>query len=236
MKIDWSEQPAPANTTIRMPARTSFHKAPGFREIGWMCQVIPDAMYPWDPDVVRRIREFVPDVVPLWVQWVFLSPSDTGAPEPVVFGRHALGRSLKHQRGWLPPFKVAMPSGWPGLKFERPNLFWFLHEGANLNPKYRDLPGSYLPFDDSIVDRAWRSWAGNQNMSDKEYKDLVMRDLLAPAERKKKKAEALAEQKQYAWDNDIGPYVQKQLDQVSDVEREEYERSKVGATPTGAVR
>lgn len=228
--LDVEEKPAPF--TLKVPIRDSFHKAPGYREIGWLCQVIPDAMYPWDPDAVRRIREFVPDVVPLWVQWIFLSPADTGAPKVTVFGRHALGRSVE-QRGWLPPFKVAMPSSWPGLRFRRPNLFWFLHEGENRDPRYRDLPGSYLPFDDTIVDRAWRSWAGGQNMTDKEYRELLRRDLLEPAERREKKKEKAEEERVRVWDEDVGPYVQRQLDQVSDVEREEYERSKVGATPTG---
>lgn len=229
--LDFDHRYLAGGPKVTVPRRDSFHTAPGFRELGWLCQVIPDATYPWDPDVVRRIQEFVPDVVPLWVQWVFLSPSDTGNPEVVVFGRHALGRSLRNQRGWLPEFKVSMPSTWPGLKFGRPNLFWFLHDGVNTS-KYRDLPGNYLPFDGSIVDRAWQSWAGGQNLTDRQYKDLLRADLLAPAQKRGQEAEKKAADRQKAWDDDVGPYVQGQLDSVSDVEREEYLGSKVGTTPT----
>lgn len=61
-------------------------------------------LYPWNPEVVKAIREFEPDFCPLWVTSVYRSPAGSYK----VFGRHAIGIDCKShmQEGSHAPVKV----------------------------------------------------------------------------------------------------------------------------------
>lgn len=219
---DWAvgvvpEVPAgPQFPSLQMPVRDSFHSAPGWRDLGTYYSCVPDAVYPWDPVVMRRIREFAPDAVPLWIKWVFRSPEDESDPHVEVYGRHGLGRVLDKGRTETFPFHVTMPTmPSQGLYFKKPNNIWFIHDGApNKRP---ELPGNYLPFDDTILDRAWESAIG-MRMSDEEYtaylkKKFVTDKLEARDRRREAYAKDLLERREH-----IRPYAQRMYDAISDVE------------------
>jgi hypothetical protein len=206
--------------TLRVPLRDSPENARGYREVGIEYSCVPDVAYPWDPEMVKAIREFMPDVAPMWVQWVFLRPN---SKEKVVFGRHALGRAIKEPGRDLLPFRCAMPS-FPcrGLTFEKPNRIWFIHEGDR-DRDYPDIPGTFLPFNDSIVHRA-RESCRYLKLSEKEYREQMEKDLILDVKEvwDRRKAAGLAERE--ARDKDFQKYAQKLLDSISDVEMAEYQR------------
>jgi len=195
--------------------------APGWREIDVAYSCIPDPTYPWDPQVMRAILEVAPDAVPMWVHWVFLSPHETGNPQVVVFGRHALGRRIRNQTSELEPFRCAMPTmPCQGLTFERPNRIWFIHEGST-HPEHPDLPGTFLPFDGSILDRAKKSAIGFR-MTEKEFiqsmkEEFIEREREAKALRRKQ----LDEDMEYRH-RDFEAYATKQVANISEVEAREY--------------
>jgi hypothetical protein len=208
--------------TLNMPIRDSPDTARGYREVDVLYTCIPDAMYPWDPERMKAIREFLPDAVPMWVQWVFLRPN---SKEKVVFGRHALGRVIKEPGRELLPFRCSMPSmPCQGLTFERPNRIWFIHEGDR-NRDYPDIPGTFLPFDDTIVHRA-RESARYMRMSEKEFRERMMQELMEePTEERRRRRQALYDDME-ARDKDFHSYADKVFEQISDVERSEYLRSR----------
>lgn len=207
---------------VRLPLRDSIDTARGYRMIDEAWTSIPDTQYPWDPNILRLIREFAPDTVPLWRLSVFYAPNTRNV---VVFGRHALGRHIERPGYELTPFHCSMPS-MPclGTWFKRPNKVWFVHEGAR-NRDYPDIPGTYLPFDTGLLHRARASVANLPTLSDKEFKEVLFKEMVeeVQAERDKTKAALMDDLEQR--NKEFMPYAQKLLDRISDVEREEYLRS-----------
>lgn len=187
---------------------------------------VPDAVYPWDPKIMKRIREFAPDAVPMWVQWAFMTPQDTGNPVVEVFGRHALGRVIKGNREPLEGFRVLMPTmPAQGLHFERPNAIWFIHQGPQgLHPEYKDIPGDYLPFDHTIEEKAFDASRGFK-MSEKEYKAYLY-DLMVtkPTEARKRRQDAINDDMNYR-QRDLEKYLRKVAEGISDVMMDEYHRA-----------
>jgi hypothetical protein len=205
----------------RLPLRHSPDTARGYREVDTQYSCIPDAAYPWDPDAVRAIQRFMPDAVPMWVQWIFMVPNSR---ELVVFGRHALGRSIKEPGRDLLPFRCAMPTmPCKGLTFERPNRIWFIHEGDR-NRDYPDIPGTFLPFNDGLVHRAWES-ARYMKMSEKEFREAMEQELIRDVEVARARKRALHDADMEARDKDFHGYADKLLETISDVERNEYIRA-----------
>lgn len=218
--IEIREMPRPMSYEVAdSPA-----SAKGWREMEVVYSCVPDPAYPWDPTVMRAIREFAPDAVPMWVQWVFLSPGDTGNPETVVFGRHALGRAIRNLTSELEPFRCAMPSmPCQGLTFERPNRIWFVHEGGP-SPQSPALPGSFLPFDGSILDRARRSAIGFR-MTEKEFVEEMRRELIDRRREEEDRSRKALEEDMEARDKDFQAYADKQWEKISEVEASEFLRS-----------
>lgn len=232
------EQRPEDGPTLGYRVADSFASAPGYREMDVVYSCVPDPAYPWDPQVMRAIREFAPDAVPMWIQWVFMSPGETGNPEVVVFGRHALGRTIQNLTSELEPFRCAMPTmPCQGLTFERPNRIWFVHEGAP-HPQYPDLPGSYLPFDGSILDRAKKSAIGFR-MSEKEFVEYMRQEFIEKAREEKDRRRAALEDDLEARRRDFEAYADKQFERISEVEAAEFQRSagkrEVPARPTIVV-
>lgn len=211
---EWSTdivQPSTA-ATMKVKVRDSFHSARGYREVAVEYTAIPDAMYPWDPKVLRRIWAFRPDAVPLWVRWVFRTPEDEESPHDIVFGRHALGLVGKGEP--QESFRVGMPTmPTQGIWFAKPTALWFIHEGS-VDPEHRDLPGSYLPFDDTLVDRVKRTSAALK-MSDKEYKAHLRQILLVDREENLLKRKVAMATERAEQDADFEDYARRQFDQMS---------------------
>lgn len=219
--------PVPAKMPVigTVPVRTDFHTARGYRFIGMFYTCVPDPVYPWDPKLMKLIREFAPDAVPLWVHWVFRTPRDIEDERDVIFGRHALGRVIKPARTGLTPFRCDMPTmPCQGLTFEKPNAIWFIHQGDSPRDEYLDLPGCYLPFDGGMVKKAWDSWAGADNKSEKEWKQELKEEMIDRPYReylrqKEARAAEMAER-----NRDFAEYAKKVIDKISDVEIEAYQR------------
>lgn len=211
---------------VKQPSPVSFPipKSRGWLEVGQFYSCIPDSAYPWDPVVMREILRYVPDAVPMWVQWVFETPLEDSRSEHMVFGRHALGRKIWLPRAQHEGFRVLMPTmPCQGLTFEKPNLLWFIHMGAD-NPKSSALPGSYLGFDDTLLDRVKQSAVGFQ-MSDKEYEKFLMDTyVMAPLEARARRREKFAVEMEYA-QQELERYAAKVSERISDVEAAEYQRS-----------
>lgn len=229
MRLTDFRQGVPAGLDKALPRLSyrqadSFHTAPGWREMDVSYSCIPDPVYPWDPVVMRAIREFAPDAVPMWVHWVFMSPSETGNPEAVVFGRHALGRRIRNQASELEPFRCAMPTmPCQGLTFERPNRIWFIHEGSP-NPEHPSLPGTFLPFDGSILDRAKKSAIGFR-MTEKEFIAHLKEEFIEKERRAKDlRKRQLQEDLEYR-QRDFEKYARRHVENISDVEADEYLRA-----------
>jgi len=203
----------------RVPVRDSFYTAPGYREIGMFYSCVPDPAYPWDSKVMREIWKYAPDAIPMWVHWVFLSPQETGNPEVVVFGRHALGRRIENQRGYLEPFRCHMPTmPCQGLHFERPNDIWFIHQGPmGKHPKYKDLPGDYLPFDSDLVKKVADISQGFK-MTDAEYRKHLEEVMIRnPIAREMLRVKHNSSEKAYARRH-VDEYVDRQYEKVGDQE------------------
>ena len=175
---------------------------------------IPDPVYPWDPVIMKRIREYAPDAVPMWVRWIFRSPEEDTNPHDVVFGRHALGRAPKNARVGQIPFQCDMPTM---SKYDRPTMIWFIHEGARPKEKYVDLPGEYLPFDDALLERVKENSVGFR-MSDEEYKIYLKKELIENVREGQQRRSKMIADDMEARNRDFDAYAQKIFDSLSDVE------------------
>jgi hypothetical protein len=202
---------------------------------------IPDVSHPWDPEVVRAIWKFAPDLVPMWERRVMLPTGAMDDRSAVITGRHAIGRIIRNQQRWLPPLRVSMPS-FPcmGLTFERPNDLVFVHEDVLEEGQSHDLPGPYLPFDETIVAKCM-DFALGCTMSEKEFAEDEDRRLNAALEAAVQRTKDLQADFE-ARERDFQPWAAKQLEKISDLEMKEFlqgtgkrERPRkvmVGTTPT----
>lgn len=203
----------------------SFHTAPGWRELGVEYSCIPDAQYPWDPDVMREIRKIVPDAIPMWVRWAFLSPREKGDLYVKVFGRHAIGRCIRNLGASQSPFRCEMPTmPCQGLWFRRPNRIWFIHQGPMSYGRDASLPGEYQPFDGFLLKKI-EDTAVDFNQTEKEFieaeKDrLIGRQVRASESFWAAKTVEMAER-----DADFNAYRDKQMEKISDSEMDAYAAS-----------
>jgi hypothetical protein len=185
---------------------------------------IPDAVYPWDASLMKKVLEFSPDAVPLWIHWVFRTPEDQENPHDVVFGRHGLGRAIKPARSDLIPFRCSMPTmPCQGITFEKPNAIWFIHQGDSPTEQYVDLPGEYLPFDMGMVMKAWDSWAGADTQTEEEFKEDLRDELYRiPMQKAEERREVSAEEMEER-NRDFAEYAKKIIDNISDTEIAAYQ-------------
>jgi len=176
--------------------------APGWKEVDITYTCVPDSVYPWDPKVLERIHEFDPEAVPIWVRWTFRSPDNK---QLVTFGRHAIGRYRPILTKDVPHLSIeAMPSV---PKMKRPNVIEFIWMDNNEDD---DLPGKYRPFDDRLVFFCRKNYA---QKSVREY----MAQIESWREAYFKNVASMKEDMAYR-QKDLDRYVQKKLDQMSEVE------------------
>ena len=132
-----------------IPVGDSIYTAPGWIFRGVYYSTIPDSLYPWDPAVLRYIREFDPDAIPICIryvyQWSHYNELGHLGP-PVIIMRHGIARSIRD-----PEFPVwnydwcELPV--TGPRPARPNQVrdtWHDRDHREFGP---DLPGAYLAFD-----------------------------------------------------------------------------------------
>ena len=210
--------------TKRRPV-LSKHMAPGYRTIYSEYSCIPDVAHPWDPAIMQAIWRFAPNFVPMWEKRALLPQGSQSDADVIVVGRHALGRVLRTQRSWLPGLRVKMPTmPCMGLTFDRPNELAFVHQDVHEEGVSRDLPGPYLPFDGTILRKA-ADLALGYSMSDKEYRDFLMRTLVEEPFEAEMRRRAEVEEDMEARDRDFQPYARKQRERISDVEMGEFQQS-----------
>lgn len=191
------QQQAPS-LTVTIPNR-----APGWHEVGMEISCIPDAVYPWDAQVFKAIQRIAPDLVPVWVRWVFISPDG----ETVVFGRHALARVNKAKKREGVNWNVEMPT-MPvnGCRFETPNdeLTIIQAETSSIAP---DLPGDYLPF-------GWNVYAMvRDNYKHHDIKDLKKRFIEDKKEALSREKKRLADEQEYK-QRDLDKFINKKLENL----------------------
>lgn len=204
-----SLQAAADAAKISVPVRDSFHTAPGYREIGMEFTTGEGESFR-DPAVTKAIRVFDPTMIPVWVRWAFLSPSDTGEPKLVVFGRHGIARYVEDPHGELPPFPIIRSLYYDG---PLPNKLELILEGEK-DPRYSDLPGKFVPWDWALHARlraAYNVW------SVREAKRKFVTEVLEARERAAEKRRA---EEAYVR-ADLDRYATRKLEQVSEVEMKE---------------
>jgi hypothetical protein len=203
-----------AAPALERPVRDSFHTAPGWREVAFELTCSPDPAHPWDPEVVKAIWRFDSGLVPMWVNWVFAPPGDDAGR--VVFGRHVLGRYEPHRKGDAPEFRVQMPTmPCQGIKFERPNVLELvLMMPTNTQyPDAPDLPGDYIPFNWAIVE-----WLRERYKASQKGGKEIARDYINAQREATEKAQAARDDEMEYRRKDLEKYVNKKLEQVSEVE------------------
>ncbi len=137
-------------------------RTPGWIFIKEELSCIPDPLYPWNPKIVKAIREIDSNLVPLWSKRIFRTPYSDSRNEHIVFGRHGLG--MRTKSSFVIPFDCPIPSGY---QFPKPNNIYRIFEGED-SKVARDLPGEYIPFD-------WRIYKYVKN----NYRELTREQLLA---------------------------------------------------------
>lgn len=152
--------------------------------LGKQISAIPDPEYPWDPDIVRKIRsEFDPSWTPLFCRELWMSPNKGF----VITARHMVARHVaipKADVDVLPALTSSQASWW-GIQIKTPVLECMtletrLHDGEcecescvierSCGGMVRRDLGGYVPFDDRIYLTCRAMW--NQNHT-KRIKDLV---------------------------------------------------------------
>lgn len=197
--------------SISLPVGDSDYTAPGYLFYGQFFSVVPDPAYPWDPAVLRAIRDFCPDAMPLRIRsvWRYANYGEMG-PE-FVLTRHGLGRAIRNPKLPVHSFHCEMPIGpIPGLCIPGRNLSdcvpnyvevdWFDKEDR---PHGYDLPGEYLPFD-------WEFYyalrAGYEEKYDREGFASVYQKWAAPAASRKQRRERFRRDEGQYVDRDISRY------------------------------
>ncbi len=190
-------------------------KAPGWIFKGIEISCVPSETYPWDPKVVRAIQKVAPDIVPIWVKYIYEEPNDWGNPQTHVIGRHGLGAVNKSPHSERNPFPCRMPDmPCQGVYFERPNQVEWIFKGIE-DPRAKDLPGAYVPFDWDIYRFVRESY---RRLTFSEIKEKFL-------DRDKERHEAtLASRQEYIayMQKDLRAYAKKRMGEVSEVEMKEY--------------
>lgn len=127
---------------------TSADQSRGWLFLAEYYTCIPDAVYPWDPAVLRAIREFCPDAMPITIRSVWRrSRRNHMHPEEMVVVRHGIARAIRDLIAAPHNFTCAMPSTPCGARLVRPNFIEVNWYDKEVRPWGHDLPGAYLPFD-----------------------------------------------------------------------------------------
>jgi hypothetical protein len=175
--------------------------------VGEQFSAVPDVEYPWDPVLVRRIREFDRNYIPLFCKRAYKVPG-RGIR---VYGFHMMGRRLPTPREEIEPLRLLLPFGgkWAGIDLrgtiveatvwegQRPRSLQPQRNGFRpvfradgtvvLVPTYEmrvveeaDKPGPFIPFTEQFVHSARRAWWEVKNLEAKVRKAQAVAEQVAP--------------------------------------------------------
>jgi hypothetical protein len=191
---------------------------PVLRKTIYSC--VPDAIRPWDPNVLKAIQEIDPDFRPLWIKFVYEHPDG----RIQIVGRHGVARrvSPSEVKSSKIPQKlllrnVEMPQmPCQGVVFDDPKyepVEWYLKDGTKEGPH----PGSYLPFDYSFA--AWLK----ENYVVLTAEEFIAKYIDAPMKAKEAAVQA-AQAVDLEMRKELDRWVNKVLENTSDVELKEFYR------------
>lgn len=172
---------------------------------------IPDPLLPPEPGVLEAIQQFYPEAQYCREVKVYRSPSN----RTHVFTRHAIASRIWFPRSKKPPFRIDIPEAYP---YARPNMLDFVvqhgwHEGGNTV-----LPGGYAAW-------SWGLVGYLHQIFDRETaRERQNRAIRMKLEKQKKEEEYAAKE----WEGRVSEdmkYWEKRLNEISDVEIDEYARS-----------
>ena len=139
--------------SFSVPVGDSPCTMPGWIHDGVMFSTIPHVMYPWDPAVLRFIREFDPDAIPVIVRHVYRWThyyEHGRIDEAITVVRHGIVRNIRD-----PGYPVWnwdwCEMGSTGRRFPPPNQVRDIWQDKSVREHGPDLPGAYLPFDFSYA-------------------------------------------------------------------------------------
>lgn len=192
--------------------RDSIHTAPGWRTIDILLSCIPDPMYPWNPEVVKKLWELDKRMVPMWIRYIMKEPADWGTNRTVVIGRHAVGLVIDNPNQDIPIMKVSMPSmPCRGITLSKPRAIEAILQSESTD---NELPGDYQPFNMKLF---YILKAKDDKTKNLTAKELAREIIEGEKEASAKKHKELDDTHEYIM-KDIRKLAQKKLDQLSEVE------------------
>lgn len=203
---------ADSSPAFSIPIHDSPETAPGWRFITEIYSCIPDAAYPWDPAIVRAIREFCPDAQPISIRTVWKSSALDGNVQTMVLLRHGIARAVRDPIAPIHSFYCHMPSTPRSIHLSRPNYIEVNWYDKQIRPWGYDLPGAYLPFDWEFYKSLRTAYI--DNLLPEELSDHLVNPFIARRELRRKQ---IREEQEYI-DRDVQSYQQRRLDRASDQE------------------
>lgn len=178
-----------------------------------------------DPGVIRALRQEYPDLVPIWLNWIFKTPIDeSGGRQEVCFGRWAMARVVDVPCSDYPPLKITnRPQvGAP----PQPHLLEAIFQRPRpKNQAASDLPGGYVPMDWAVY-----HWV-RETYGAKSTKEIKAAKVDAPRAQQQAASEAAALLEQYI-QADLDAFSKPRLEAISEVEWKEIANRDLGSTPS----
>lgn len=200
--------------TFEYTAATGPDEARGWLFLNEFYTCVQDVRYPWDPAVMRAIREFCPDAMPILIKSIWRrSRLSHMHPEEMILVRHGIARAIRDPIAPVHTFYCDMPARpIPGIPLRRPNYIEVNWYDKLDRPWGHDLPGAYLPFDWELHASLRQGYEDNLSSGD------LIRKLCDPyfARRKAKEMQAHSE-RAYEADHLLAEE-KKILDQTSELE------------------
>lgn len=201
----------------QIPLRDGFNQVRGWRDLGIVYEIAGGDPYK-DPAITAAIRVFDPDMIPMTIRWTFLSPADAGQAKTETFVRHAIGRYISTPHYQHEPLPVVLPPLYAGPVPNQIDLVWSGELFGMRDPRGRDLPGDFLPWDGRLLKFMEQAFHWNRAHTVAEKKKHFIHD---PLERAAKQSAKNREEQHYI-NQDIRAYVEKQLAKLGEPELKAY--------------
>ncbi len=185
-----------------IPIADSLYTAPGYRMLNETFYCYKDVARPWDPAVIRAIREFEPTAMPITIRTTWQHMNRGNPQEPFTLIRHGIARCVRDALLPTHRFRCELPihhepslfSSFPNIYTRvAPNYVEVNHYDREVRPYGYDVPGAYLPFNWDFYAMLYRDYENNRRWQD------IASDLLDPQEEH--------EQQQIAADQEYDSYV-----------------------------
>jgi hypothetical protein len=214
---------AAALPEISVPMIDSPSLAPGWNILHTSFYGHQDVAYPTDPTIIKAIREFCPDVVPITIKTVAQYCNYGENTSPVMLVRHGLARSIEdpklpiHDRkffNFLHPPTPACGLRIPGRTADasQPNYVEVNWYDKAIRVHGWDLPGGFLPCD-------WEFYyACRRGYADKLPGQDLARALIDPEKERRLRREIQRNQDWQYVKKDVDAQIKKAFDNASDLE------------------